>query len=99
LDDVAIQPADAQPGKPPADLLLHPLGAAAEVADARRTAARAAGRDPRGPAAVVTAQGRPRLVVDEGPLAVRTGLDVAAIAAEHDRRGPAPVDRQDRLVA
>jgi hypothetical protein len=48
---------------------------------------------------VMAAQRRPGLVVDERALAVRAGLDVAAVAAEHDRRGPAPVDRQDRLIA
>ena len=39
------------------------------------------------------------LVVDERPLAVRAGLDVAAVPAQHDRRGPAPVEDEDRLLA
>ena len=71
---------------------LDALRAAAEVADPRRAAVRAAGRDRRRPAAVMAAQRRPGLVVDERPLALRAGLDVAAVAAQDDRRGPAPVD-------
>ena len=39
------------------------------------------------------------LVEDERPVAVRARLDVAAVAAQHDRRGPAAVDDEDRLVA
>ncbi len=41
----------------------------------------------------------PRLVIDEGPLAFGTGLDMAAVAAQDDGCGPPSVDRQDRLVA
>src|SRR3954454_10920737 len=41
---------------------------------------------------------RPCLVVDEWPLAVRAGLDVAAVTAHDDRRGPAAVEDEDRLV-
>src|SRR5690349_23201487 len=46
----------------------------------------------------MAAEGRARLVVDERPFAFRARLDVAAVAAEDDRRGAPPVDRQDRLV-
>ena len=42
LDDVAIEPPDAQAREPLADLALHALGAAAEVPDPRRAALRAA---------------------------------------------------------
>ena len=47
----------------------------------------------------MAAQGRARLVVDEGTFALGTGLDMPAVTAQHDRRGPAAIDRQDRLVA
>src|SRR4029079_437265 len=80
-------------------LLLDALRSAAQVADPGRSAIRAAGGDRRSPAAVVAAKGRAGLVVDERAFAVRTGLDVAAVPAEDDRRGAAAVDRQDRLVA
>ena len=86
LDDVAVQPADAQPGEALADLALDAFRAAAEVADPRRGAGRAARRERRRPTAVVAAQRRAGLVVDERSLAVRAGLDVAAVAAQHDRR-------------
>ena len=86
LDDVAVEAPDAQPREPLADLALDAFRAAAEVADPRRGAGRAARRERRRPAAVVAAQRRPGLVVDERPLAVRAGLDVAAVAAQDDRR-------------
>ena len=86
-------------GKRLADLALDALRAAAEVADPRRAAGRAARGQRRRPAAVMAAQRRSGLVVDERPLAVRAGLDVAAVAAQHDRRRPAPVEDEDRLVA
>ena len=88
-----------RPGNVLADLALDPFGAAAEVADPRRAAGRAARRERRRPAAVMAAQRRPGLVVDERPLAVGAGLDVAAVAAQDDRRGPAPVEDEDRLLA
>ena len=56
LDDVAVEAGDAQLGEAHAELLLDALGAAAEVADARRAARRTAARDRRGRAAVVAAQ-------------------------------------------
>ena len=99
LDDVAVEAADAQAREAVADLALDALRAAAEVADPRRAAGRAAGRERRRPAAVVAAQRRPGLVVDERPLAVRAGLDVTAVAAQDDRRRPAPVEDEDRLLA
>ena len=99
LDDVAIEPADAQLREPLADLALDPLRAAAEVADPRRRAGRAAGGGRPGAAAVVAAQGGPGLVVDERPVAVRAGLDVSAVPAQDDRRRPAPVDHEDRPLA
>jgi len=37
-------------------------------------------------------------VIDERSLAVRTRLDVTAVAAEDDRSGPAPVEDEDRLL-
>ena len=73
LDDVAIEPADAEPREAVPDLALEALRAAAEVADPRRAALRAAGRHRPGAAAVVAAQGLARLVVDERPGAVRAG--------------------------
>src|SRR5215207_1651732 len=48
---------------------------------------------------MMATEGRARLVVDERPLALGTRLDMAAVAAEDDGRGPAPVDREDRLLA
>ena len=47
LDDVPVQPADAQVREADADLALDPLRAAAEVADPRRAARRAARRERR----------------------------------------------------
>ena len=47
----------------------------------------------------MAAQRRPGAVVDERPVAVGAGLDVAAVAAHDDRRRPAPVDHEDRAVA
>ena len=76
LDDVAVEAADAQTREGVADLALDPFRAAAEVADPGRCAGRAARRERRRPPAVVAAQGRPGLVVDERTLAVRAGLDV-----------------------
>ena len=98
LHDVAVQAPDPEIREAPPDLLLDPLRPAAEIADPGRLAVRAAGRDRGCPSAVVTAEARPRLVIDERALALRTGLDMAAIAAQDDRRGAAPVDREDRLV-
>ena len=43
---------------------------------------------------MVAAKRRAGLVVDERPLALRAGLDVAAVPAQDDRRGAAPVDRR-----
>ena len=51
------------------------------------------------PAAVVAAERHPCLVIDERPLAVGAGLDVAAVAAHDDRGRPAPVEDEDRLLA
>jgi hypothetical protein len=48
---------------------------------------------------MVAAKRAAGLVEHERPIAVRAGLDVTAIAAQHDRRGPATVDHEDRLVA
>ena len=99
LDDVAIEPADPQLRVPLADLALDALGAAAEVADPRRRAGRAArGRRP-GAAAVMAAQRGPGPVVDERPVAVGARLHVAAVPAHHDRRRPAPVDHEDGALA
>ena len=99
LDDVAVEARHAQPGERLADLAFDAFGPAAEIADPRRAARRTARRERRRPAAVVTAQRRPGLVVDERPLAVGAGLDVAAVATEDDRRRPAPVEDEDRLLA
>ena len=38
-------------------------------------------------------------VVDEWPLALRTGLYVATVPAEHDRGRAAPIDHEDRPLA
>src|SRR5438093_1158255 len=46
----------------------------------------------------MAAQRAARLVEDERPIAVRAGLDVAAVAAQDDRRGAAAVDDEDRLL-
>src|SRR6185295_18958967 len=99
LDDVAVQPADAEAGEPVADLALDPLRAPAEVADPRRAAVRAAGRHRPGPAAVMAAQGAAGLVVDERAGAVRARRDVPAVATQHHRRRAAAVDDEDRLLA
>ena len=98
LDHVPVQAADAQAREPGAKLSLHPLGAAAQVPDPGRPAGRAPrGRWP-GTPAVMAAQRRAGLVVDEGPVTVRAGLDVAAIPAHDHGRRPAPVDDEDRPV-
>ena len=68
--------ADPQAREPLAHLALDPLRAAAEVADPRRAAGRTARRERPGAAAVVAAERRAGLVVDERPFAVRAGLDV-----------------------
>ena len=81
LGDVAVEPRDPQPGEAVADLPLHALRPAAEIPDPRRVARRAAGRDRPGAAAVVAAERRPGLVVDERTLAVR------------DTPGPSPQSR------
>ena len=96
--DVAIEPTDPQVGEPFADLALDAFRAAAEVADPRRRADWTARRERRRPAAVMAAQRHAGLVVDERPLAVRAGLHVTAIAAQHDRGRPASVQDQDRLL-
>ncbi len=95
---VPVQPCDAQVGMGRAHLAFHPLRAAAEIADPRGAAGRAAGGERRGPAAVVAAQRRAGLVVHERPLAVRARLDVTAIPTQHDGRGAAPVEHEDRLL-
>src|SRR5207342_1935416 len=79
LDDVAIQPPDAQAGERLAHLALDPLRPATKVPDPWRCAVRAARGERRRPSAVVAAQGGLRLVVDKRSFAVRTGLDVAAV--------------------
>ena len=91
--------ADAQHREAFADLALDAFRAAAEVADPRRRAVRAAGRERCRATAVVAAQGRAGLVIDEGALAIRAGLDVTAVAAQDDGRAPPPVQDQDGLVA
>ena len=99
LHHVPIQAGNPEPGKPVAHLALEALRAAAEVADPRRAATRAARSERRGATAVVAPKGDTRLVVDERPGALRAGLDVPAVAAQHDRRRAAPVDHEDGLVA
>jgi hypothetical protein len=99
LYDVAVEPADAQAGEGVADLALDAFRPAAQITDARRAARRTARCERRRPTAVMAAQRRPGLVVDERALAIRTGLDVAAIPAHDDRRRAAPVEHQDRLLA
>ncbi len=97
--DITVQPADAESREPVADLALHPFRATTEIADPRGLAGRTAGRERRRPAAVVAAERRAGLVVDERSLAVRAGLDMTAVAAEHHGRRPAPVQHEDGLVA
>src|SRR6185503_10820740 len=90
LDDVPIEAADTQRREPLAHLALDALGAAAEVADARGAAARAARRHGPRPSAVVASERAARLVIDERPRAIRARRHVAAVAAEHDRGRAAP---------
>ena len=100
LDDVAVEAADPQVREALA-------GPRARPAPCRRRGSGSAARRSSGSASragVARPQWWQRsvvagLVVDERPLAVRAGLDVAAVAAQDDRRGPAPVDDEDRLVA
>ena len=99
LDDVAVQAPDPQPREGLADFALDALRAAAQVADARRSARWTARRERGRPTTVVAAQCGARLVVDERPLAVGTSLDMAAVATQDDRRGPPPVEDEDRLLA
>ena len=82
-----------------ADLAFDALRAAAEIADPRRAAVRTARRERRRSPAVVTAQRRAGLVVDERAFAVGAGLDVAAVATQDDRCRTAPIEDEDRLVA
>ena len=98
LHHVSVETAHAQRREARRDLVLQALGPAAEVADPRRTAGRAAPRHRPAPPAVVAAQRHPGGVVDERPLAVGTGLDMAAVPAEHHRRRAAAVDQQDRPI-
>ncbi len=49
--------------------------------------------------AVVAAQRDSGLVVDEAAFAFRATLDVAAVAADHDRGGAPAVDDQDGSFA
>src|SRR4029079_16872199 len=95
----AIETAGPQPGEAVPDLALDALRPAAEVLDPRRVAAWATRGERERPAAVVAAERAAGLVEDERPFAVRAGLDVPAVAAQDDRRGPAAVDDEDRLVA
>src|SRR5258706_7847955 len=99
LDDIAIESTDPQRREPLTNLALDALRATAQVANPRRAAGRTARGDRRRPTTVVAAEGRAGLVIDERSLAVRTGLDVTAVAAEDHRRGPPPIDYEDGLVA
>ena len=68
LRDVPIQPRHPEAREPLPDLALHPLRPASEVADARRRAHGAPAGDRPRASAVVAAQRRPGLVVDQGAL-------------------------------
>ena len=99
LDDVAVEAADPKRRETVTDLAFDAFGAAAEIPDPGRAARGAAGRQWRRPAAVMATERRPCLVIDEWPLAVRAGLDVAAVAAHDDGGRPPAVQDEDRLVA
>src|SRR5581483_5028324 len=81
-----------------AHLLLHALGADAEVPDAWTVALRAYGRRIRAASAAV-AHERSVEVIGERDLAGRALGDVPAVAAQHDRREAAAVEIEDGLVA
>ncbi len=99
LDDVAIEPADAQRRE------ARHAPRARRARCRRRGSGCAASRRPgsarerRAVAAVMAAQRHPRCVENERHAALRADLDVAAVAAEDDRRGAAAVDDQDRPLA
>src|SRR5690242_17598973 len=80
------------------NLALHPFRAATEVPDPRRVAVRASGGQWRRATAVVAPERGAGLVVHERSLAIGTRLDVTAVAAEHDRRRPAPIEHEDGLI-
>ena len=85
-------------GRPLPHVAFHPLGAAAEVADARRCAVRAARHRWSRGAAVMAAQRHAGLVEDERQSAFGAALDVAAIPADHDGRAAPAVDHEDCAI-
>ena len=96
---VAVQPADPKVWEDGLDLLLHSLGPTAQISDARRAADGAARCERRRGPAVMAPQSHARLVEDERPLTFGAALDVAAVAADHDRSRTAPVDDENGAFA
>ena len=99
LGDIAIEPAYPKVRKGRPNLLLDALRPTAQILDPGRLARWAASRKWRSRAAVVAPQGDAGLVVDEAEIALRTALDVAAIATHHDRRRATAVDDENRPLA
>ena len=95
---VRIESGDPEVREGAAQLGLDPLGARAEVADPAGAAVRAAFRRRRRAAAVVAAELLAGGVVDERQVAVRAAQALAAVAAQDESGGTAPVDEQDRLL-
>ncbi len=98
-EGVRVEASDPQARVSRPQLGLHALRAGAEVADAAAPAARALlGRNGRA-ATVVAAQRSTVEVEDEGQLAIRAAQALAAVAAQDEGGGAAPVQEQDRLLA
>ena len=81
------------------DRLLHVLGAAAEVADALALAIGTEGRHRIAPVAVMADERLPGAVIGERCGAPRARFHMTAVAAHDERRGAAPVEIEDRLLA
>ena len=96
---VGVDPGDPRPGQQRRDLLLEPLGAAADRRDVGIAAIRAASRHRVGEAAVVAAQGPVLLVEDAPGAAVRAAALPAALAAVQHRGVAAPVEEDQALLA
>ena len=89
---VGVDAGDARAGQQRGELLLEPLGAAADRRDVGVAAVGAGARHRLGEAAVVAAQGAVLLVEDAPGAAVRAAAQPAAVAALQHRRVAAPVE-------
>ena len=95
---VAVESHQRRAGDSSAHIVLDALRTHAEMPDARAPALRAHRRRC-GATAAAMADQRAVDVIGEGDLARGARRDVAAVAAEHDRREPAAVEVEDGLLA